>query len=277
MAPTIIDKKQVAANLARATRLDVTGADFLFAHALDQLDERLSVVTRRFDQACVIGPLADRVAGRLSSGGNVARAVTATTNAAEIIDLAPQSVDLIVSLLHLHLIDDVPGALIQMRRALRPDGLLLACVPSAGTLHELRASLIDAESRLTGGAHARVMPFLDVRDAGALLQRAGLALPVADADVLVARYDTMFDLMADLRAMGATNALADRPRRFTPRMVLFDAARVYARDHADADGRIRATFAFVWMSGWAPDDSQPKPLKPGSAAHSLAEALKDRS
>ncbi|WP_306119509.1 MULTISPECIES: methyltransferase domain-containing protein [unclassified Roseitalea] len=277
MTKPIIDKKQVAANRARAERLAVPGADVLFARALDELSDRLAVVRRDFARALAVGPLAERVCARLAASGKVAKAEPAVVDEAEVLVADPRSADLIVSLMHLHQVDDVPGLLIQMRRVLEPDGLLLACVPASGTLAELRKSLLEAETAVTGGASPRVLPFMDVRDAGALLQRAGLAMPVTDTDAIDVRYDTMFDLMADLRAMGATNTLLARRRNPTPRRVFFEAERRYADDHADPDGRVRASFAFVWMSGWAPSESQPRPLAPGSATHSLADALKDRS
>lgn len=263
--------------MARAARMAVPGADFLLSRAQEELADRLAVTNRGFSDALVLGPEAQRVAGTLMETGKVSAARPVATDKEEVIDAQPASADLFVSLMHLHQLDDVPGALIQMRRALKPDGLLLACVPAAGTLQELREALLAAETQISGGAHARVMPFMDVRDAGALLQRAGLALPVADGDEVTVRYATVFDLMRDLRAMGATNVLADRPRRFSSRKLFFDAAEHYALRHADPDGRIRATYAFVWMSGWAPAENQPQPLKPGSATQSLAEALRDRS
>ncbi len=277
MSRAIIDKSQVAANQRRAASMAVDGADFLLARALDDLADRLAHTHHRFDRAIVVGPYGNRVAERLVATGKVKVADPVPTGDGEVIEVEAMSADLAVSMMHLHHVDDVAGALIQMRRALRPDGLLLACAPAAGTLKELRASLIAGEAQVTGGVRPRVMPFMDVRDAGSLLQRAGLALPVTDTDEVVVRYDTALDLMRDLRAMGATNVLLDRPRCFTPRAVLMQTAAHYAEHHADPDGRVRATFGFVWMSGWAPDESQPKPLKPGSATKSLAEALGDRS
>lgn len=269
----IIDKKQVAANRARAERLAVPGADFLLERALDELGDRMAVTARRFDHAVAVGAHGARVAERLAATGKTGACATAAFDEDERLDLEPERADLIVSLLELHQFDDVPGALIQMRRALRPDGLLLACVPSSGTLAELRSCLTEAEMAVSGGVSPRVLPFLDVREAGSLLQRAGFALPVTDHDAVTVRYDTAFDLMRDLRAMGATNTLLARSRGTAPRSLFMAAAGHYATRHADADGRVRATFSFVWMSGWAPDASQPRPLKPGSATHSLAEAL----
>lgn len=270
----IIDQKQRAANHARAVRLGLTGADFLLVRALDELADRIALITRTFDRALAIGPHADRVAETLAATGKTGSVDRAVFDGNETLNVPAASADLAVSMLDLHETNDVPGALVQIRQALRPDGLLLACVPSSGTLAELRECLTEAETAVAGGAAPRIVPFMDVRDAGGLLQRAGFALPVADHDAVAVRYDSAFHLMRDLRAMGATNSLVARPRHFTRRTVLFEAVRLYAARHADADGRVRATFSFVWMSGWVPDASQPKPLKPGSATHSLAEALK---
>ena len=189
------------------------------------------------------------------------------------VPLEPESLDLAVSLLSLHEANDIPGMLIQIRRALRPDGLFLGAMAGGGTLAELRESLLAAETELFGGASPRVIPFTDVRDAGALLQRAGFALPVADVETVTVRYDTMFGLMQDLRAMGATNALADRAGGPVTRRLFARAAEIYAERFSDPDGRVRATFSIVWMSGWAPDASQQKPLKPGSATVSLTDIL----
>ncbi|MCR9121596.1 MAG: methyltransferase domain-containing protein [Phyllobacteriaceae bacterium] len=272
----IIDQKQRAANHARAARLAVPGADFLLVRALDELAHRIAVTTRTFDRALAIGPHADRVAEMLAATGKVGSVDRAVFDGDETLDVPESVADLAVSMLDLHEMNDVPGALVQIRRALRPDGLLLACVPSSGTLAELRDCLTEAETVVAGGAAPRILPFMDVRDAGGLLQRAGFALPVADHDAVTVRYDTAFDLMRDLRAMGATNSLIARLRHFTRRAVLFEAVRLYAERHADADGRVRATFSFVWMSGWVPDPGQPQPLKPGSATRSLADALRPK-
>ena len=274
---SIIDKKQVAANRARAKRLAVDGADFLLRRALDELIERLAVTKRDFAHAVALGPFADRIAGVLDNMQSVASTSTADFDDAEVLDVPPAQFDLAVSLLHLHELNDVPGALVQIRNALRPDGLFLACMPASGTLAELRTSLMQAEAEAVGGVHPRVLPFVDVRDAGALLQRAGFALPVTDTDDVVVRYATALALMRDLRAMAATNTLVDRIRRPSTRTIFLEAARHYGQHFADADGRVRASFSFVWMSGWVPDASQPKPLAPGSARHSLADALNDKS
>ena len=178
-----------------------------------------------------------------------------------------------VSALALHFVNDLPGTLIQIRRALKPDGLFLAAMLGGDTLTELRQAFAAAESEIEGGVSPRVAPFTDVREMGALLQRAGFALPVTDVDRLTVRYSSAFTLMAELRRMGATNALAERRRTPLRRATLDRMAEIYARRFADRDGKIRATFEIIWLSGWAPHESQQKPLRPGSAQTRLADAL----
>jgi SAM-dependent methyltransferase len=270
----------------RALARPVEGADFLMRRVADDLVDRLSAVERRFAKAATIRSWTPLAAEALIASGKVGEVLR--LEAGEIflgrgeglvaegdrLPFEPENLDLVVSLLGLHEVDDLPGQLIQVRRALRPDGLLLACLAGAGTLAELRESLLAAETEITGGASPRVIPFADVRDVGALLQRAGFALPVADVETVTVRYGDMFGLMRDLRAMGATNPLAGRLKRPTRRAIFPRAAEIYGERFADADGRIRATFNLVWMSGWAPHESQQKPLKPGSGQVSLAEVLK---
>ena len=195
---------------------------------------------------------------------------------AELLPFAPESLDLAVSVLSLHAANDLPGALAQMRRALKPDGLFLAALLGGDTLAELRQAFATAEAEITGGASPRVAPFTDVRTAGALLQRAGFALPVIDQDSHTVRYASALHLMHDLRAMGATNALVERDRRPLRRAVLARAIDIYGERFADADGRVRATFDVISLSGWAPHESQQQPLRPGSAAVRLADALGTR-
>ena len=185
----------------------------------------------------------------------------------EALPFADGSLDLIVSALALQFVNDLPGTLIQVRRALKPDGLLLAALLGGDTLTELREAFAAAESEVEGGLSPRVAPFADVRELGGLLQRAGFALPVVDSDRLTVRYDSVVALMHDLRRMGATNVLSERRRTPLRRATLRRLAEIYAERFADADGRLRATFEIVWLSGWAPHESQQKPLKPGSAAH----------
>jgi hypothetical protein len=179
----------------------------------------------------------------------------------------------VVSLFALQGVNDLPGTLVQIRRALRQDGLFLAALLGGSTLTELRQSFAQAEAELEGGISPRVAPFADVRDLGGLLQRAGFALPVADTDLVRVRYASPFDLLRDLRGMGLTNALSDRRRTPLRRGTLLRAAAIYAERFGDPDGRIPATFEILWLSGWAPHESQPKPLQPGSARMRLADAL----
>jgi SAM-dependent methyltransferase len=279
---TIIDRKQVAANQSRASRLGVQDADFLLRAAEQDLDLRLSSVVRTFERAVCLLPPAAPGGKRLISENKVGAIDIARPNlsdplSGEALGLEAGVYDLALSLLTLHETNDTPGILAQIRRALKPDGLFMACIPGGNTLHELRESLLAAEVELTGAANTRVLPFIDVRDAGGLLQRAGFALPVADSETLTVRYGSLFHLIRDLRAMGATNTLVSRSRRFTSLALFNRAADHYAQHYADSDGRIRATFNFIWMSGWVPHDSQQKPLKPGSAKNRLSDFLGDRS
>lgn len=278
---TIIDQDQVRRNRRRAHSINADGADFLFARLLDDLEDRLATVMRNFERALYIGPLGAQVAAQLTGSGKVSEVVCVgedgvDDNALLAFGVAPDNprFDLIVSLGALHETNDTPGVLSQLRRALKPDGLLMVAMPGGDTLGELRDSLLRAEVGLGDGASPRVLPFMDVRSAGSLLQRAGFALPVTDLDEVTVRYDTIINLMMDLRAMGATNTLKERARKTPPKQLFAAANGVYADKHADPDGRLRATFCFIWLSGWAPSESQPKPLKPGSATVSLADALK---
>jgi SAM-dependent methyltransferase len=287
--PLLFDRALIAQRLERAYRAAGANpsADFLLRRAAEELGDRLSLVRRVFPVAAEVGSAGPHGAETLAArngGGFTLRLAPAALGAGrgayecvvgdiERLPLAEASCDLIVSLLALQHVNDLPGALIQMRRALKPDGLFVAALAGGDTLTELRQSLTFAESEILGGAAPRVAPFADVRALGALMQRAGFALPVVDADPAVARYADLFALMRDLRAFGATNALILRSRKPLRRDVLLRAAAVYAERFADPDGRLRATFDTVWLTGWAPHPSQPKPLKPGSAAMRLADAL----
>lgn len=284
----IIDTELLTGRKRRAVNRAVAGADFLMQRAAEDLAERLATVSRRFSRAAALFCVTPHARDMIHASGKVEEAVRVEADSGFLggepgivaapghVPLDPASIDLAVSLLSLQDENDVPGMLVQIRRALRSDGLFLGAMAGAGTLTELRESLLAAEAELTGGASPRVLPFADVRDAGALLQRAGFALPVADAETVTVRYATMFDLMADLRAMGATNPLSGRSRRPVTREFFARAAAIYAERFSDPDGRIRATFSFIWMSGWAPDASQQKPLRPGSANVSLAKVLSNR-
>jgi SAM-dependent methyltransferase len=286
----IFDEALAARRRERAMRQSEPSAAFLLERAAQELADRLSVVERRFETAVELHGATGIAAAEAGSTGKVEAIRRIETSSifasshAEIeqaplgdVPLAPNSVNLVLSPLALHLVNDLPGALFRIRHALKPDGLMLAAIPGAGTLQELRDVLLATEEELTGGASPRVIPFADVRDIGGLLQRAGFALPVIDAETFTVRYDSLFPLMRDLRAMGMTNPLAGRSRRPVTKAFFLRAAEIYAERYSDPDGRIRATFSIVYASGWAPHESQPKPLKPGSAKVRLADALREAS
>jgi SAM-dependent methyltransferase len=268
---------------ARARRAHALGPEtFLLDRVAADLAERLDAVLRDFPVAVDLGTPTDAVRRALAEKKNIGTLFAAATPPREDLSLVADeealpfrdaSLDLVVSALALHFVNDLPGALVQIRRALKPDGLFLAALLGGDTLTELRQSFAAAEAEVEGGISPRVAPFADVRDLGALLQRAGFALPVTDVDRLTVRYASPFALMAELRRMGATNALAERRRVPLRRATLARMAELYAERFADPDGRIRATFEVVWLSGWAPHESQQKPLRPGSAQARLADAL----
>ncbi len=268
-------------------------AAFLLDLTTRELAERLAVIERYFDRAVELHGATGIGAHRaLETGrvGSIERIETSsifasageniTVAALDDVPLDPASVNLILSPLALHLTNDTPGMLVRIQRALKPDGLFMAAIPGAGTLAELRDILLSVEVELNGGASPRVIPFADVRDIGALLQRTGFTLPVVDVETHTVRYDSLFQLTSDLRAMGMANSLTGRSRRPVTRRFFLRAAELYAERYSDPDGRIRATFSFIYASGWAPHESQQKPLKPGSAKIRLADALRmsrDRS
>jgi SAM-dependent methyltransferase len=271
--PAIFDRKLMRLRQARA--LAYGPETFLIDRIATDLGERLEAVLRMFECAADIGTPTDAVRRVLKASGKVATiggGADAIGND-EVLPFAENSLDLAVSALALQFVNDLPGALIQIRRALKPDGLLLAALLGGDTLTELREAFAEAEAEVEGGVSPRVAPFADVRALGGLLQRAGFALPVVDSDKLTVRYDNVFALMRDLRRMGATNILIERRRTPLRRATLLRMAEIYAQRFADADGRLRATFEIVWLSGWTPHESQQKPLKPGSATQRLADAL----
>ena len=232
--------------------------------------ERLQAVLRGISHdGADIGTPGDSCAKALAGRCRCARPRRSPDSKAKRVRLPPESLDLAVSGLAFQFVNDLPGVLAQIRRALKPDGLLLAAMIGGDTLTELRQSFASAEAECEGGVSPRVAPFADLRDVGALLQRAGFALPVTDVDRVVVRYDSAFALMPDLRRMGATNILVERRRTPTRRATLLRMAQIYGERFADPDGRIRATFDIIWLSGWAPHESQQKPLQPGSAKASL--------
>jgi SAM-dependent methyltransferase len=281
-SPQVFDRKLLLARRARAQQLGP--ATFLVDRVAEDLADRLAAVLRQFAFAVDLGTPTGALRRVLAASGKVG-AVAAVDRAVrergglriiadeEALPLGNGSVDLVVSGLALQFVNDLPGTLIQVRRALKPDGLFIAALLGGETLSELREAMAQAEAEIEGGVSPRIAPFVDVRELGALLQRAGFALPVTDVDRITARYDSVFSLMRDLRRMGGGNALIERRRVPLRRAVLLRMAEIYGARFADADGRIRATFDIVWLSGWAPHASQQQPLKPGSAQARLADAL----
>ena len=274
-APILFDRTLLRARQNRAANMGA--ATFLLDRVADDMTDRTAAVLRTFRHAADIGTSGDQVRSALAGRVGAIMAVELPTDEREALALSPASLDLAVSALALQFVNDLPGVLVQIRRALKPDGLLLAATLGGETLIELRQAFAAAESELEGGISPRVAPFADLRDIGALLQRAGFALPVTDVDRVVVRYDGAFALMHDLRRMGATNIMTERRRAPLRRATLLRMAHIYRERFADPDGRIRATFDIVWLSGWAPHASQPKPLKPGSAKASLEDAVKGRT
>lgn len=262
----------------RRARASFRDAAFLHTRVAADLADRLEVVPRPFPRVLALGGgglFSDEVRARPELSARIGSILETDLDFIdpEHLPFAPGSFDLIVSPLALHWINDLPGVLIQLRLALKPDGLLLASLFGGETLHELRLSLIAAESELTGGAGPRVSPFADLQDIAGLLQRAGFALPAADRDVVTVRYGEPMKLLADLRAMGETSALRERNPRGLSRRILARAFEIYRERYSDEDNRVRATFEILTATGWSPHESQPKPLKPGSAKLRLAHAL----
>lgn len=284
----VFDRDRVRANRERAAA-GFAGHDFLKREISDRLLDRLRDIARKFPSVLDLGghdgtlatmatpdlgiefhvtsDLSERFAGRAAEYGP---AVVADEEA---LPFRPASFDAVLSALSLHWVNDLPGALIQIRQALRPDGLFLAAMLGGETLHELRAAMMQAESEVLGGAGPRVSPFADLQDAAGLMHRAGFALPVVDSDLLTVTYTDAFALMAELRGMGETNAVRARRRMATPRAVFLRCAEIYRERHGGPDGRIPATFHILYLTGWAPHASQQQPLRPGSATHRLADAL----
>jgi SAM-dependent methyltransferase len=279
--PRLFDRRLLRRRLARA--LDAGAPDFLIARAAEDLEDRLAAIKRDFPRALDLGTPSAHFAQALARPQRPAplRAALALGEKEqglrlvadeEALPFANGSLDLVVSGLALQWVDDLPGVFAQVRRILAPDGLFLACMIGGVSLFELRQALIEAESEISGGAGQRVSPFVDMRDLGGLLQRAGFTLPVTDVDSITLRYDSMLALCAELHAMGAGNAL--RERRPFSRRALLRAAEIYAQKFSDPDGRVRATIEIVWLSGWTPHESQQKPLARGSAQMRLEDAVK---
>jgi SAM-dependent methyltransferase len=271
--PKIFDSALIAAHLARRA----PGANnFVMDLVLGDLEDRIGTLIRDFPRALIIGPDIDALPtiGQSASASFTYQRLAAFAGSDDLTDLPEGPFDLIVSLLHLQAVNDVPGYITRLRAILAPDGLLTIAALGGDTLTELREAFLAADSLVTGGASARVAPMIQVRDAGGLLQRAGLALPVADVETHIVRYANPFALMTELKSLGAANPLADRSRRLATPALLAAAASAYAERDADPDGRIRATLDIIWLSGWAPHENQQKPLKPGSATSRLGDVLK---
>jgi len=268
--PAIFDSALVLRHLARRP----AGSDFVTDLVLGDLEDRLSTLIRDFPRAAIIGPDPEKLPafGQTASTRFPFERHPAFGAEGEVPALTG-SYNLIVSLLHLQVVNDVPGYLARLRARLEPDGLLMIAALGGETLTELREAFLAADAQIFGGASARVAPMIQVRDAGALLQRAGLALPVADVETHTVRYSTPFALMSEVKALGASNPLADRARRLATPSLLAAAAQAYAERDSDPDGRVRATLEIIWLAGWAPHESQQKPLKPGSATTRLGDVL----
>ena len=283
---TALRLRQARAKKRLLNKIDAS-PDFLITHVAKDIAERLAMVSRQFNNAIDLF-------GRTGAMASVMHEVENVTNVSRIelpafysentsfevlistpdlLDIGNNPVDLVISAFALHWSNDLPGTLIQLRNSIQQDGLFLAVLAGPDTLNELRECLAIAENELFGGITPRVDPFITVQAAGALLQRAGFALPVIDTETITIRYDDMFDLVNDLRAMAATNVLCIREKQKFSKKLFARAAEIYASRFADEDGRIRATFELVFLSGWVPHQSQQKPSKPGSAAIHLADAI----
>jgi NADH dehydrogenase [ubiquinone] 1 alpha subcomplex assembly factor 5 len=282
----VFDRRAVRGHRERAAAAPRT-ADFLVAEAAERLADRLDDIARRFplalDLGCRDGIIARTLRGRggietllhadCAPGYARQAPAPALVAEAEALPIRPGSLDLVLSTLELHWANDLPGALLQLRQSLKPDGLLLVSLFGGETLTQLRRALMEAELAEQGGAGPRVSPFADIRDLGQLLQRAGFALPVVDSDIVTVTYADALALMRDLRAMGESNAVCERRRGFTRRATLLGAVRRYAELFAGPDGRIPASFEIITLTAWAPHAGQQRPLRPGSAAARLATAL----
>ncbi len=292
--PTMLFNRKLLAVRRNRAATGFRSVAFLKERAVEDVCERLDFINRRFEQALDIGSHGGFLAAAIARHGNLHDKIGTLTEcdiSPAMLALSPgtsfladedhmplgsQSLDLIVSTLGLHWVNDVPGFMAQSRLALRPDGLLLLTFFGGRTLQELRACLAEAEIEAYGEAYARVSPFADAQDGAHLLQRAGFALPVADSDVVSVRYANLFGLLRDLKAMGETAVFAARPPRRLTRRIIARAADLYQANHSDADGKVRATFELITLTGWAPHESQQKPLPRGSAKMRLADALGTR-
>lgn len=274
--PRIFDRELIASHLRRRPE---GGDDFVTRLVLDDLADRLLAVKRSFNRALILAPDATPLPAAGRSGEGEFRFEHASTVLGsdnidpEALVLPSSHFDLIVSILDLQIVNDVPGFLARILAHLSPDGLFMAAMIGGASLFELRQAFVAADAEVHGGAFARVAPFIPLGDCGGLLQRAGFALPVTDVETHIVRYGTPLALMRELKALGAQNPLADRPGRLATRRLLALASAAYSEVATDPDGRVRATLEIIWLSGWAPHESQQQPLKPGSARTSLAKVL----
>lgn len=267
--PILFNRRRLRKRQARAAA-NFAQHDFLWREAAARVEETLSYITREFPTMIVFG------GHGFKPPVSVQRCILIGKDAAvdeEALPFAENSVDAIICLLNLHWVNDLPGTLAQIRRVLKPDGLFMAIMPGGETLRELRSIFAEVEAKRTGGVTPRIAPFIDVRDAGALLQRAGFALPVADSEILDVSYEHLFKLMEDLRGAGEVNMLQHQVEHFTPRTFFTDAATLYAERYSDAEGRISATVEFITLSGWKPAANQQQPAARGSGKISLKDAL----
>ena len=273
----IFDRKRLIKHRRRAAAA-FSNHDFLFQETAVRLREKLKDINRDFHTSLELGArypvLKEQASITVDIDPTLSRGKKSFVSMdEEFLAFTPATIDLVISNLCLHWTNDLPGALLQVRKTLRPDGLFLAAMLGGETLKELRTSLTQAELEIAGGAAPRVSPFADIRDAGALLQRAGFALPVADIDTIDVTYENAFFLMKDLRGMGETNALTSTPSSVPARDLFPKAASLYHQRYANSEGRVPATFQILYLHGWAPDLSQQKALEPGSAKNLLADAL----
>lgn len=288
--PLIFDHMCIEQFRKRAFKKAQKGSDFLLSYVVEDLYKRLSTVDRQFTLALDLHSHTGLAVEALNKSNKIHSIERVETDILyqshskkfhlrqrEFLNFPKHYCDLIISLLSLQLTNDTPGVLNQIKNILKPDGLFLAVMAGAGTLEELRKSLFQTEMEMYGGVSPRIYPFADIRDVGAILQRAGFAMPVVDVEDITVRYNTMFDLMHDLKAMGMQNALINRSRRPVSKRFFLHAAEIYAQQFSDPDGRIRAHFSFIWLSGWAPDPNQQKPMRPGSAQISLADVFKKQT
>ncbi len=285
--PALFDTLQHRRNRERAAA--TRSCSFLADWCLDALRDRLDVVRRSFPSCLQLGALTsiEKVRSFMEQSGTEhltmldpafipLKNASQTALQAEIdrLPFAPQSFDMVFSPFLLHAVNDLPGALIQIRRILKSDGLFIAAMAGGETLYELKTCLMEAELRFRGGASPRILPFAGKKDMGALMQRAGFALPVVDSEKITVTHENVFRLMADLRGMGEGNIVSSRDKKPVPKEVFTETARLYAERHQGSDGRIEATFEIVFLLGWAPHPSQQQPLRPGQGRTSLADVLK---